>query len=128
MAIKLSFSDDYSFMLSLVYCATELILKDYTQQLGHEMRFKTRVSFDIDNGYHRFKVKDDKSDPESFHAVRFQIETEIKEYFTNEIIPKLVEKYNVKEDDILRSSMVFTESEYGTERIIYPDGSTEEDD
>jgi hypothetical protein len=28
----------------------------------------------------------------------------------------------------LRSSMVFTESEYGTERIIYPDGSTEEDD
>lgn len=126
MAIKLGFSDGRSVLYS-IYSNLESMLRDYTEYLDREMQFKTKIQFKIDNGYHRYKVRE-KTDPESFHAVRFQIETEIKEYFTNEIIPKLVEKYNVKEDDILRSSMVFTESEYGSERIIYPDGSTEEDD
>jgi len=124
MAIKLSFSDDYSFMLSLPYRATELILKDYTQQLEREMQFKTRVSFDIDNGYKRFKVKDNKSDPESFHAVRDKLKNEIKEYIDSEIVPKIEEKFG----SIRKPLYVSIDTIYGSERIIYPDGTIVEDD
>lgn len=124
MAIKLSFSDDYSFMLSLPYRATELILKDYTNQLEHEMQFRTRVSFNIDNGYYRFKVKDDKSDPESFHAVRDKLQNEIKEYIDSEVVPKIEEKFGPVSDTLT----VSTDTVYGSDRIIYPDGTIAEDD
>lgn len=124
MAIKLSFSDDYSFMLSLPYCATELILKDYTNELEHEMKFRTRVSFNIDNGYRRFKVKDDKSDPESFHAVRNKLQNEIKEYIDSEVAPKIEEKFGSISDTL----SISIDTVYGSERIIYPDGTIVEDD
>lgn len=124
MAIKLSFSDDYHFMLSFVYRAVELILKDHTKQLEHEMQFKTRVSFDINNGYRRYKVKDDKSDPESFHAVRDKLKNEIKEYLDSEIVPKIEEKFG----SICKPLDVSVDTVYGSERIIYPDGTIVEDD
>ena len=124
MAIKLSFSDDYSFMLSLPYRATELILKDYTQQLEREMQFRTRVSFDIDNGYKRFKVKDNKSDPESFHTVRDKLKNEIKEYIDSEVVPMIEEKFG----SICKPVYVSIDTIYGSERIIYPDGTIVEDD
>ena len=124
MAIKLSFSDDYSFMLSLPYRATELILKDYTKQLEHEMQLRTRVSFIIDNGYHRFKVRDDRKDPESFHAVRDKLQNEIRKYLDSEIIPKIEEKFG----NVASDFNVSVDSVYGTDRIIYPDGTIVEDD
>lgn len=126
MAIKLGFSDGWGTLHS-IYSNLESMLHNYTKDLEHEMQFRTKIQFVVDNGYHQYKVKENKDDPESFHAVRYQIETDAKEFFKTEIIPKLVEKYNVKEDDIWKSSMVFTESEYGTERVIYPDGSVEKD-
>ena len=124
MAIKLSFSDDYNFMLSLPYRATELILKDYTKQLEHEMQLRTRVSFIIDNGYHRFKVRDDRKDPESFHAVRDNLQDEIRKYLDSEIIPKIEEKFG----NVASDFNVSVDSVYGTDRVIYPDGTIVEDD
>lgn len=124
MAIKLSFRDDHSFMLKLIYRAMELILKDCTDELEHEMKFRTSVSFDIDNGYHRFKVKDNKSDPESFHAVRDKLQHEIKEYIDSEVVPKIEEKFG----SICKPLHVSIDTIYGSDRIIYPDGTIVEED
>lgn len=122
MAIKLGFSDGRSVLYS-IYSNLESMLRDYTEYLDREMQFKTKIQFKIDNGYHRYKVRE-KTDPESFHAVRDKLKNEIKEYIDSEVVPMIEEKFG----SICKPLYVSIDTIYGSERIIYPDGTIVEDD
>lgn len=122
MAVKIAFSDEYGALHS-VYSNVESLIRKQTDLLEHEAKFHTRVEFSIANGYHRYRVKDDDNDPESYHAVLHQVKDEVEEYFKNVIFPKIEDRLGPVDQF---STLV--DSLHLSERIIYPDGSTEEDD
>lgn len=121
MAIKIAFSENYG-ALSSVYSNVESLIRKQTDMLEHEAKFHTRVEFDIANGYRRYRIKDDNNDPESYRAVLHQVKHEVEEYFKNEIMPKIEEKLGPVDQ-----FNTLVDTTYSSERIIYPDGSTEED-
>ena len=121
MAIKIAFSENYG-ALSSIYNNVESMLRKQTDLLEHETEFHTRVEFSIKNGCRRYRVKDDENDPESYHTVLHQVKHEVEEYFKTEIMPKIEEKLGP-----VNQFSTFVDTIHSTERIIYPDGSTEED-
>ena len=121
MAIKIAFSDEFGALRS-VYNNVESVLRKQTDVLEHESEFHTRVEFSITNGYRRYKIKDDDNDPESYHAVLHQVKKEVEEYFKTEIMPTIEEKLGT-----IKHFSTFVDTLHSTERIIYPDGSTEDD-
>ena len=122
MAIKIAFSDNFG-VLKSVYSNIESMMRKQDDLLEHEIKFCTRVEFSIANGYRRYRIKDDDNDPESFHAVLHQVKRRVEEYLSNVILPKIEDKLG----PVDRFS-TFVDTVYSSERIIYPDGSTEEDD
>lgn len=122
MAIKIAFSDEYGALHS-VYTNMESMLRKHADLLEHEIKFRTRVEFSIANGYRRYRVKDDENDPESFHAVLRKVKRSVEEYLKNVVLPKIEEELGPVDQ-----SGTFVDTVYSSERIIYPDGSTEEDD
>lgn len=121
MAIKIAFSDEYGALHS-IYSNVESLIRKGTDLLEHETKFYTRVEFSIKNGYRRYRVKDDDNDPESYHAVLHQVKKEVEEYLKNEIMPNIEDKLGT-----VHQFSTFVDTIHSTERIIYPDGSTEDD-
>lgn len=122
MAIKIAFSDEYGALHS-VYSNVESMLRKQDDMLEHEIKFRTRVEFSIANGYRRYRIKDDDNDPESFHTVQRQVKRRVEEYLSNVILSKIEENLGPVDQ-----FSTFVDTVYSSERIIYPDGSTEDDD